>query len=74
MSKILVKYQLCPVCFRAVPGEIGEKFCPNDGARMLEVCQNCKTPIASPYARYCVKCGMSFGQYAPRTNPKTSLE
>jgi hypothetical protein len=64
---MLVKYRLCPVCYRAVPAALDEKFCPNDGTKMLEVCQKCKTPITSPYARYCVKCGADFGQ-KPKLN------
>ena len=50
-------YRLCPRCARAVPGSSAERYCANDGTRLLEVCPQCGAPITSPYARFCVRCG-----------------
>lgn len=52
-----VRYRLCPRCGRAVPTTSGERYCANDGARLLDACPNCGASITSPYARYCVRCG-----------------
>lgn len=65
MSKTRIAYRLCPKCFRAVPTASHEVFCANDGARLLEVCPKCRSLITSPYARYCVACGLEFGESAP---------
>jgi predicted amidophosphoribosyltransferase len=51
---------LCPNCFRAVPARSGERYCPNDGTRLLERCPLCETAITSPYAQFCVGCGFEF--------------
>lgn len=66
MGTIGVAYRLCPRCFRAVPVASGEKYCPNDGTRLLEACPRCQAPITSPYARFCVVCGQGFGLVASR--------
>lgn len=50
-------YRLCPRCARAVPSTSEERYCANDGTRLLEVCPQCGAPITSPYARFCVRCG-----------------
>lgn len=55
-----VRYRLCPRCARAVPSTSGERYCANDGARLLDACPQCHAPITSPYARYCVRCGTDF--------------
>jgi hypothetical protein len=65
VSKTRIAYRLCPKCFRAVPAASQEAFCANDGARLLEVCPKCASPITSPYARYCVACGLEFGGSTP---------
>ncbi len=54
-------YALCPYCFRAVPVRLGERYCVNDGARLLGACGHCGRSIASPYARYCAGCGHAYG-------------
>jgi hypothetical protein len=53
-------YHLCPKCARAVPSGAEEKFCPNDGEKMLEHCPVCETKIRNPYARHCTACGLEF--------------
>lgn len=52
-----VRYRLCPRCARAVPTTSGERYCANDGTRLLDACTQCHAPITSPYARHCVRCG-----------------
>ncbi len=56
-----VRFRLCVRCFRAVPASSNERYCINDGTQMLEQCPMCKTPISSPYARFCAGCGFEFG-------------
>ena len=60
MNLATVAYKLCPRCFRAVPLESEEIYCPNDGEKLLGKCGVCGTHITNPYAHYCVKCGISF--------------
>ena len=55
-----VRFRLCPVCARAVPSASEERFCINDGARMLEECPRCHAGIHSPYTRHCSNCGLDF--------------
>jgi endogenous inhibitor of DNA gyrase (YacG/DUF329 family) len=55
-----VIFRLCPKCFRAVPASSGERYCLNDGQRLLEACPQCGTRITSPYARHCGHCGTRF--------------
>ncbi len=59
-------YRLCPTCFRAVPARSGERYCANDGERLLEYCPVCETAITSPYAQFCVGCGFEFALLAVR--------
>lgn len=53
-------YRLCPRCTRAVPTSSSERYCMNDGERLLETCPRCRSKIASPYARFCAACGVEF--------------
>lgn len=55
-----VFYRVCPRCFRAVPLTSDERYCTNDGERMLEACPRCGARIVSPYARFCGRCGLEF--------------
>ena len=55
-----LRFRLCPRCFRAVLLASGERYCTNDGERMLEACSGCGARIASPYARFCGECGLEF--------------
>ena len=66
-DKPRLRYRLCPRCYRAVSAKSGEHYCINDGTWMLEKCPLCGASITSPYARYCVGCGLEF---AVVTNPK----
>lgn len=50
-------YRLCPRCFRAVPLENEETYCPNDGEKLLTACRRCDSPLTNPYAHHCVRCG-----------------
>ncbi|MEY4531211.1 MAG: hypothetical protein RLZZ156_1932 [Deinococcota bacterium] len=60
MVKERIAYRICVMCARAVPLGSNEKFCSNDGTKMLEACPSCKSPITSPYARFCSDCGTEF--------------
>ena len=53
-------YRLCPRCLRAVPEKSGERYCPNDGARLIDRCPACRAAIRNPYARHCTGCGLEF--------------
>jgi predicted amidophosphoribosyltransferase len=53
-------YHLCPRCGRATPALAKERFCPNDGTKLLTACPQCDTKIASPYSRYCSQCGLEL--------------
>ncbi|WP_041652210.1 double zinc ribbon domain-containing protein [Allomeiothermus silvanus] len=53
-------YRICPRCARAVPASTKERYCLNDGERLLEVCPRCQAPITSPYARFCSTCGLEL--------------
>ena len=55
-----VSYRLCPRCGRAVPAASSERYCINDGARLLDACPTCQAPIVSPYARHCGQCGVNL--------------
>ncbi len=57
-------FRLCPRCGRAVPDSSGERFCPNDGERLLESCPKCGAGIRTPLARFCTACGFEFAQAA----------
>jgi predicted amidophosphoribosyltransferase len=56
-ARIAVQFRLCSHCGRAVPSTSNERFCPNDGTRLLEVCPKCAANIGNPYARHCTQCG-----------------
>ncbi|MCA9839709.1 MAG: zinc ribbon domain-containing protein [Trueperaceae bacterium] len=55
-----LSYLLCPKCQRALPSSSKERYCPNDGLKMLEACPHCDTAITSPYSRFCTNCGESL--------------
>lgn len=57
---IPLAYRLCPACGRAVPLDSMERYCINDGVRMVECCPLCGAAIGSPYARYCACCGLAL--------------
>jgi predicted amidophosphoribosyltransferase len=57
-------FRLCPRCGRAVPDSSGERFCPNDGERLLESCPQCGAGIRTPLARFCTACGFEFASAA----------
>jgi hypothetical protein len=61
---VRIQYRLCPQCFRAVPAHSGELYCANDGTRLLEQCVRCNTSITSPFAKFCVTCGLDFSKLA----------
>ena len=57
-----VYYRLCPRCGRAVPARSGERYCVNDGWRLLDGCPACGARILSPYSRFCAGCGGRLGR------------
>lgn|GEM_PF-3239267 len=62
-------YHLCPQCARAVNAAAGERYCPNDGARLVTACGACGERIRTPYARYCTACGCAL---VPETSPRSA--
>ncbi|PYE53909.1 zinc ribbon domain-containing protein [Deinococcus yavapaiensis] len=65
-------YRLCPRCLRAVPATSGERYCVNDGVRLLEACPRCGAPIASPYARFCPRCGAPLAENGSALTSRSS--
>ncbi len=64
-----VAYRLCPRCQRAIPTSSPERFCVNDGTRLLDACPECHAPIGSPYARFCASCGRDLiGAASPKAH------
>ena len=61
-TRAAITYRLCLVCYRAVPALSNERYCVNDGEKLLETCPRCGASISSPYARHCAACGYSFAQ------------
>ncbi|WP_169735537.1 zinc ribbon domain-containing protein [Meiothermus cerbereus] len=55
-----VFYRICPYCNRAVPLGAPERYCLNDGERLLEACPRCGARFTSPYARFCGTCGLEL--------------
>lgn len=53
-------FRICPHCLRAVPGQSQERYCVNDGERLLERCPACLVCITHPYGRHCAVCGFEF--------------
>ena len=53
----VLAYRLCPRCFRAVPAASGERFCVNDGEKLLTRCPKCQAAIGTPFTRFCAGCG-----------------
>jgi predicted amidophosphoribosyltransferase len=62
MSSTLTHFLLCPTCSRSVPASTAEKYCPNDGTKLLERCPCCDRPILTPFARFCAGCGQEFAK------------
>ncbi len=60
MGKQILRYHLCPRCYRATPASVKEMYCPNEGTKLLTACPNCAAPISSPYNRFCAACGQGF--------------
>ena len=58
-------YLLCPKCQRKLPVASKERYCPNDGSRMLRACPQCNASITSPYSSYCTKCGKKLLEDVP---------
>jgi hypothetical protein len=68
-----VWYLLCPHCLRAVPAQSQERYCANDGNKLLEQCPACSERIRSPFARHCTSCGMAFTQPKSNSNCKAQI-
>jgi predicted amidophosphoribosyltransferase len=43
-----------------VPATSKERYCINDGEKLLEHCPACHAAITSPYTRFCAGCGLEF--------------
>ena len=65
-----LSYRLCPRCLRAVPASSGERYCVNDGTRLLDACFHCGARVTSPYARHCARCGTSLTQEPGHPEPE----
>ena len=66
MEKVTaITYLLCPKCQRTVPAAAKERYCPNDGVRMLAACPHCQASINSPYSRFCTSCGEKLLETLP---------
>ena len=63
------RFRLCRTCSRAVPAESKERYCINDGSRLLESCLGCGAHITSPYARFCPACGQEYRSSMAEPNP-----
>lgn len=63
-------FRLCPRCGRAVPIRSDERYCANDGARLLEACRGCGTRFTSPYARFCAGCGRALVRVGEDAEPE----
>ncbi len=57
-----ITYRLCPRCARAVPASSKERYCINDGEKLLEECPSCQAAITSPYTRFCAGCGLELNK------------
>lgn len=55
-------YRICPRCARAVPTSTQERYCLNDGERLLEACPHCQAKFTSPYVRFCGRCGYELAR------------
>jgi Double zinc ribbon len=71
MEKVApLSYLLCPKCQRVVPAAAKERYCPNDGSRLLAACPHCAESIKSPYSRFCSRCGKKlFGERISDSSP-----
>jgi ribosomal protein L37AE/L43A len=60
-------FHLCPLCGRATPASAKERFCLNDGTKLLRACPQCGAAVLSPYSHFCAQCGHGFaaGTLAP---------
>jgi len=61
MTVATVMYKLCPRYFRAVPLKSEKLYCSNDRETLLERCPYCASRVRTPYARFCVNCGLRLG-------------
>jgi hypothetical protein len=57
LGQVTMSFRVCPKCLRAVPEHSLERYCVNDGTRLLEACPKCETAITNPYGRHCAACG-----------------
>jgi predicted amidophosphoribosyltransferase len=64
-----LSYRLCPRCGRAVPATSKERYCINDGEKLLQHCPACHAAITSPYTRFCAGCGLEFTAESASLNP-----
>ena len=61
------RYRLCPTCDRSVNLESDERFCVQDGTKMLESCPRCDAPIRVEGAKFCGACGSKYETVASNT-------
>lgn len=66
-------FRICPKCFRAVPARAEERFCANDGTRLLERCVRCDSQINSPFSKFCVTCGLDFSKLVAQEKPQETV-
>jgi hypothetical protein len=54
------RYRICPACERSASAESDERFCVNDGTKMLEACSHCQALIKVAGAKFCAACGLPY--------------
>jgi hypothetical protein len=64
------RYRICPTCERSASFESDERFCVNDGTKMLEECPRCQAQIKVAGAKFCAACGFQY-KAAPKTANET---
>ncbi len=53
-------YRLCPECGNFAHLSLGQIYCVNCGAKMIDRCFRCGEPIIYPTARFCPICGEGY--------------
>ena len=60
MNKMSLEFKICPGCSYSCTLEETNAYCPYCGEKLIDTCPECETPITTPYANYCTKCGSLY--------------